>query len=95
MNKNLKKFYAFGTYKPNKMAKPVTYKGTEYLSKAQCMALEGITRKELDAYLKGEVNDPEPEAVPAIPEGIMAVEDAVPERVDPINDLGVFDDDAF
>lgn len=98
MNKNLKKFYAFGTYKPNKMAKPVTYKGTEYLSKAQCMALEGITRKELDAYLKGEVNDPapipEPEAVP-VPEEIMAVEDAVPERVDPINDLGVFDDDAF
>lgn len=98
MNKNLKKFYAFGTYKPNKMAKPVTYKGTEYLSKAQCMALEGITRKELDAYLKGEVNDPapipEPEAV-LVPEGIMAVEDAVPERVDPINDLGVFDDDAF
>ena len=82
----------------NKNAVPVTYKGTEYLSKAQCMALEGITRKELDAYLKGEVNDPapipEPEAVP-VPEEIMAVEDAVPERVDPINDLGVFDDDAF
>ena len=95
--KNLKEFYG-KNYKPNKMAKPVTYKGTEYLSKAQCMALEGITRKELDAYLKGEVNDPapipEPEAVPE-PEGIMAVEDAVPERVDPINDLGVFDDDAF
>ena len=53
----------------------------------------------MDAYLKGEVNDPapipEPEAVPVILEGIMAVEDAVPERVDPINDLGVFDDDAF
>ena len=89
--KDLKKFYSFENYKPNKNAVPVTYKGTEYLSKAQCMALEGITRKELDAYLKGEVNDPapipEPEAVP--------VEDAVPERVDPINDLGVFDDDAF
>ena len=97
-NKNLKEFYS-KNYKPNKMAKPVTYKGTKYLSKAQCMALEGITRKELDAYLKGEVNDPapipEPEAVPVIPEKIMAVEDAVPERVDPINDLGVFDDDAF
>lgn len=50
--KNQKKFYAFGTYKPNKNAKPVTYKGTEYLSKAQCMALEGITRKELDEYLQ-------------------------------------------
>lgn len=56
--KDLKKFYG-KDYKPNKMAKPVVYKGTEYLSKAQCMALEGITRKELDAYLKGEVNDPE------------------------------------
>lgn len=53
-NKSAKNFYAFGTYKPNKNAVPVNYKGTEYLSKAQCMALEGITRKELDAYLKGE-----------------------------------------
>ena len=53
-NKNAKNFYAFGTYKPNKNAVPVEYKGTTYLSKAQCMALEGITRKELDAYLKGE-----------------------------------------
>lgn len=90
--KDLKKFYSFENYKPNKNAVPVTYKGTEYLSKAQCMALEGITRKELDAYLKGEVNDPAP--IPE-PEEIMAVEDAVPERVDPINDLGVFDDYAF
>lgn len=46
------KFYWFENYKPNKRAVPVTYKGTEYLSKAQCMALEGITRKELDTYLK-------------------------------------------
>lgn len=53
-NKNSKNFYAFGTYKPNKNAVPVTYNGKTYLSKAQCMALEGITRKELDAYLKGE-----------------------------------------
>lgn len=44
--------YSFKTYKPNKQAKPVTYKGTYYLSKAQCLALEGITRKELDLYLK-------------------------------------------
>lgn len=51
MKKNNKKFYSFGTYKPNKNAKPVEYKGTKYLSKAQCMALEGITRKELDEYL--------------------------------------------
>lgn len=51
---NPKDFYAFGKYKPNKRAVPVTYKGTEYLSKAQCMALEGITRKELDTYLKEE-----------------------------------------
>lgn len=48
------KKYWFENYKPNKNAKPVTYKGTEYLSKAQCMALEGITRKELDEYLSGE-----------------------------------------
>ena len=44
----IKNKYAFGVYKPNKNCKPVTYNGTEYLSKAQCMALEGITRKELD-----------------------------------------------
>ena len=54
VNKNSKNFYAFGTYKPNKNAVPVNYKGIEYLSKAQCMALEGITRKELDAYLNGQ-----------------------------------------
>lgn len=54
VNKNSKNFYAFGTYKPNKNAVPVNYKGTKYLSKAQCMALEGITRKELDAYLNGQ-----------------------------------------
>lgn len=49
-----KNFYAFGVYTPNKNAKPVTYKGTNYLSRAQCMALEGITRKELDEYLNSE-----------------------------------------
>jgi hypothetical protein len=46
------KKYWFENYKPNKNAKAVIYKGIEYLSKAQCMALEGITRKELDEYLK-------------------------------------------
>lgn len=56
MNKNLKKFYSFENYKPNKNAKSIVYKGTQYLSKAQCMALEGITRKELDEYLKGQNN---------------------------------------
>lgn len=50
--KNLKNFYSFKNYKPTKNSVPVVYEGTEYLSKAQCMALEGITRKELDAYLK-------------------------------------------
>lgn len=54
VNKNSKDFYAFDNYLPNKNAKPVEYKGTKYLSKAQCMALEGITRKELDAYLNGQ-----------------------------------------
>lgn len=52
MGKAINNFYSFKTYKPNKNAVPVTYKGTHYLSKAQCMALEGITRKELDEYLK-------------------------------------------
>lgn len=51
MNNNLKKYYSFENYKPNKRAVPVDYNGTHYLSKAQCMALEGITRKELDEYL--------------------------------------------
>lgn len=46
------KRYWFENYVPNKNAKAVVYKGTEYLSKAQCMALEGITRKELEEYLK-------------------------------------------
>lgn len=51
--KNKKKILDFygKNYKPNKNAVPVEYKGTKYLSKAQCMALEGITRKELDEYL--------------------------------------------
>lgn len=52
--KNLKDFYSFKNYSSNKNAVPVNYKGTKYLSKAQCMALEGITRKELDAYLNGQ-----------------------------------------
>lgn len=45
------KYYWFENYKANKNSKPVTYNGIDYLSKAQCMALEGITRKELDEYL--------------------------------------------
>lgn len=52
--KSIKNFYKFGNYVPNKRAVPVEYKGTKYLSKAQCMALEGITRKELEEYLKGD-----------------------------------------
>jgi hypothetical protein len=55
--KQTNSMYAFGVYKPNKNAKQVIYKGTTYLSKAQCMALEGITRKELDEYLKGQDNE--------------------------------------
>ena len=53
VRREIKNKYAFGIYKPNRNCKPVTYNGTEYLSKAQCMALEGITRKELDEYLNG------------------------------------------
>lgn len=44
--------YSFENYKPNKNAKAILYKGTKYLSKAQCMALNNITRKELDEYIK-------------------------------------------
>lgn len=81
--KNLKEFYG-KNYKPNKMAKPVTYKGTEYLSKAQCMALEGITRKELDTYLKGEVQaDREPQ--PDVIEDIAPEEENL--RHNPLDDL--------
>lgn len=66
VRREVKNKYAFGVYKPNKNCKPVTYNGTEYLSKAQCMALEGITRKELDEYLNGglgEINEAINEAI--------------------------------
>lgn len=75
------KKYWFENYKPNKNAKPVTYKGTEYLSKAQCMALEGITRKELDAYLNGETPKPAEETpivdsiTEELPKGYFDAED--------------------
>lgn len=52
----IKKFYSFENYKPNKNAKPVMYKGTQYLSKTQCLVLERITRKELEEYLANEDN---------------------------------------
>lgn len=45
------KYYWPENYKPSRNAKPITYNGVEYLSKSQCMALEGLTRKELDAYI--------------------------------------------
>ena len=62
-SRDSKEFYNFKNYVPNKNAKPVVYNGITYLSKAQCMALEGITRKELDAYLNGqEETVVEPEA---------------------------------
>lgn len=49
--RELKKFYSFKNYIPNKNCVSIVYKGTTYLSKKQCMVLEGITRKELDKYL--------------------------------------------
>lgn len=80
VNKNSKNFYAFGTYKPNKNAKPVVYNGTTYLSKAQCMALEGITRKELDAYFNGQEETViEPEAT--TPEQV-AIEESFDEQAE-------------
>ena len=45
------KYYWPENYKPSRNAKPITYNGVEYLSKSQCMALEGLTRKELDTYI--------------------------------------------
>ena len=54
MKQNLKKKYSFKNYKPNYNSKPVDYNGKHYLSKMQCMVLEGITRKQLDEYLKRE-----------------------------------------
>lgn len=72
VRREVKNKYAFGVYKPNKNCKPVTYNGTEYLSKAQCMALEGITRKELDEYLNGglgEINEAINEAIDVKAEG--------------------------
>jgi len=89
----IKNKYAFGVYKPNKNCKPVTYNGTEYLSKAQCMALEGITRKELDAYLNGglgEINEavdapeehPAEEPQEALEEPWEVNPDEVPDEVD-------------
>lgn len=74
--KTVKNFYAFGTYKPNKKAVPVNYNGTTYLSKAQCMALEGITRKELDAYLNAQE-----ETVVLTPEEV-AIEETFDEDTD-------------
>lgn len=48
---DLKEKYNLNTYKPNKNAKGIKYKGTIYASKVQCQILNDITRKELDAYI--------------------------------------------
>ena len=53
LEKKKKDKYSFKNYRPNKNCVPVVYKGKEYKSKAQCIVLEGITRKELDKYLTG------------------------------------------
>lgn len=80
ITKNSKDFYSFANYVPNKNAKPVMYNGTTYLSKAQCMALEGITRKELDAYLNGQEETViEPEAT--TPEQV-AIEENLDEQAE-------------
>lgn len=54
--KTSKDFYSFENYKPNKQSKKITVNGVEYLSKAQAMALENMTRKELDEYIKQNPN---------------------------------------
>lgn len=56
LEKKKKDKYSFKNYKPNKNCIPVTYKGKEYKSKAQCIALTGITRKQLDEYLANPEN---------------------------------------
>lgn len=93
MKKAAKNFYSFENYKPNKNAKPIVYKGTQYLSKAQCMALEGITRKELDEYLKGQDNDagvrvPEQDIIDEIIGDVKVEEDELDD-----DDLGDFVED--
>lgn len=50
-SKDEKKRYALNTYKPTKNAKSVVYNGVTYASKVQCMVLNDLDRKELDAYL--------------------------------------------
>ena len=49
---NANKKYWFENYKANKNCKPVEVNGTKYLSKAQACALEEMTMKELNEYLK-------------------------------------------
>lgn len=46
--------YSFKNYKPNKNCISCTVNGVTYLSKKQACVLEGITRKELDAYLNSQ-----------------------------------------
>ena len=52
-SKDLKKKYALNVYKANKNCKPVTYNGITYASKMQCMVLNNLDRKDLNAYLNG------------------------------------------
>lgn len=88
--KDAKEFYSFKNYSPNKNAKSIMYKGTKYLSKAQCMALEGITRKELDAYLKGE----EPETpVEGVEEDVEELEEGLEEEDELPDDYFDVEDD--
>lgn len=52
--KENKKYWPENYQPKNKNCKPVVVNGFEYLSKVQAMAMEGMTRKELDEYLKNE-----------------------------------------
>lgn len=49
--------YSFKNYKGNKNCKSCNVNGTTYISKKQACVLEGITRKQLDDYLKEASND--------------------------------------
>lgn len=56
-SKELKKKYSLETYKANKNCKSVEYKNIVYASKMQCMVLNNLEPKELEAYLNDKAND--------------------------------------
>lgn len=93
LRRAIRNFYSFENYKPNKNAKPVMYNGVQYLSKVQCMKLEGLTRKELDAYLKNQADNPQQEDINDIIEGVDAQKQDIAVKNNEI--LDIIDDIQF